>query len=104
MGLQLSLPAVSRVLAVASACLVVLLGACGGKDEPKPTATPNAEVTAAATADSGLDGNKCERAEDPGKQTRKKLDKPTERLDDAHTYIATGKTNCGAFEIPPHPK
>jgi cyclophilin family peptidyl-prolyl cis-trans isomerase len=88
---------VSRSLAAASACLALLLTACGGSDKPKPTATPNSEVTASANADT--DANKCRRAADPGKQTRDKLAKPDSELDGAHTYVATVKTNCGTFEI-----
>jgi cyclophilin family peptidyl-prolyl cis-trans isomerase len=91
------LPAVSRSLAAVFACLALLLTACGGKDKPKPTATPNPAITAGANADT--DGNDCRRPEDPGKQTRPKLKKPDEELDDAHTYVATVKTNCGTFEI-----
>jgi cyclophilin family peptidyl-prolyl cis-trans isomerase len=91
------LPAVSRFLAVASACLALLLTACGGSDKPKPTATPNPEITANANADA--DGNKCRRADDPGKQTRDKLAKPDEELDASRTYVATVKTNCGTFAI-----
>jgi cyclophilin family peptidyl-prolyl cis-trans isomerase len=88
---------VSRSLAAVFACLALLLTACGGKDKPKPTATPNPAITAGANADT--DGNDCRRPEDPGKQTRPKLKKPDEELDDAHTYVATVKTNCGTFEI-----
>jgi peptidyl-prolyl cis-trans isomerase B (cyclophilin B) len=88
---------VSRSLAVASACLALLLTACGGSDKPKPTATPNPETTASANAQ--LDANKCRRASDPGKQTRDKLSKPDVALDGSRTYVATVKTNCGTFEI-----
>jgi cyclophilin family peptidyl-prolyl cis-trans isomerase len=95
--MQLSLPAVSRSLAAASACLALLLAACGGSEKPKPTATPNPEVTASAKAD--VDGNKCRRAADPGEQTRDKLAKPDEELDASRTYVATVKTNCGTFQI-----
>ena len=87
----------SRSLAVASACLALLLTACGGSDKPKATATPNPEST--ASADAQLDGNRCRPAENPGKQARDKLDKPSEKLDATRTYVATVKTNCGTFEI-----
>ena len=87
----------SRSLAVVSACLALLLTACGGSDKPKATATPNPESTASAGAQ--LDGNRCRPAENPGKQARDKLDKPSEKLDAKRTYVATVKTNCGTFEI-----
>jgi peptidyl-prolyl cis-trans isomerase B (cyclophilin B) len=88
---------VSRSLAVAFACLALLLTACGGSEKPKPTATPNPQSTAAASA--GTDGNHCRRAADPGKQSRDKLAKPDAELDPSRTYVATVKTNCGTFQI-----
>jgi peptidyl-prolyl cis-trans isomerase B (cyclophilin B) len=91
MGAQLSLPAVSRSFALVSACLALLITACGSKDEPKPTATPSA---AAVT-----DANKCTPAADPGKQKRGQLAKPDAELDASRTYVATVKTNCGTFQI-----
>jgi cyclophilin family peptidyl-prolyl cis-trans isomerase len=91
------LPAVPRSLAVFAACALLLIAGCGDKPEPKPAATVNAEVTSDAPSDT--DANKCRRAQDPGKQTREKLAKPDETLDDAHTYVATVKTNCGTFQI-----
>jgi peptidyl-prolyl cis-trans isomerase B (cyclophilin B) len=81
---------VSRSLAAAAACLALLVTACGG--DKKSPATP-------ASATAQLDGNHCTRAADPGKQTRDKLDPPTEELDASRTYVATVKTNCGTFEI-----
>jgi cyclophilin family peptidyl-prolyl cis-trans isomerase len=74
--------------------LALLATACGGSDKPKPTATP-----ANANANAQLDGNRCRRPSDPGKQTRDKLAKPDEKLDGSRTYVATVKTNCGTFEI-----
>jgi peptidyl-prolyl cis-trans isomerase B (cyclophilin B) len=96
---QLSLPAVSRSLALSAACLALLLSACGGSDKPKPqasTATAPAEATATG---SKLDANRCARAKDPGTREDKTYKAPSERLDPAKTYVATVDTNCGAFEI-----
>jgi cyclophilin family peptidyl-prolyl cis-trans isomerase len=91
---------VSRSFAVAAACLALLFTACGGSDKPKAaqsSTTPPTEATATATA--ALDANHCTPAQDPGKQPREKLAKPTETLDPARTYVATVETNCGTFEI-----
>jgi cyclophilin family peptidyl-prolyl cis-trans isomerase len=92
------LPAVPRSFAAILACLALLLTACGGKDKPKPTATASPEATA-ANANADTDANGCPPAQDPGKQTRAKLEKPDTELDPARTYVATVKTNCGTFEI-----
>ena len=93
----------SRSLTVAAACLALFLTACGRSDKPKAaksTATP-AEATAAATSTSTSDedANHCTPAKNPGQQKRAKLDKPDEKLDASHTYVATVDTNCGTFEI-----
>jgi cyclophilin family peptidyl-prolyl cis-trans isomerase len=96
---QLSLPAVSRSLALSAACLALLLSACGGSDKPKSqasTGTAPAEATAVAAK---LDSNRCPPAEDPGPLEDKTYKAPGERLDPAKTYVATVDTNCGAFEI-----
>jgi peptidyl-prolyl cis-trans isomerase B (cyclophilin B) len=91
------LPAVFRSFTVASACLALLLSACGGSDKAKPTATPSPQAAAAANV--GTDGNHCRRASDPGKPKRDKLAPPDAELDPSRTYVATVKTNCGTFQI-----
>jgi peptidyl-prolyl cis-trans isomerase B (cyclophilin B) len=94
-GTQLSLPAVSRSFAAAAACFALLFAACGGSDKPKPAATATTPDAPAAA----LDANHCTPAQDPGKQTREKLAKPSETLDASRTYVATVDTNCGTFAI-----
>ena len=96
-ALQLSLRAVSRILA--AACLAFVLAACGGSDTPKATPSPAQTEAPAATSAADVDANRCPRAEDPGTKTAPKLDAPDDELDDAKTYVATVTTNCGAFEI-----
>lgn len=97
---QLSLPAVSRSLALSAACLALLVSACGGSDKPKAqasSATAPAESTATAAAE--LDGNRCVPAKDPGEREDKTYEAPSEKLDPSKTYVATVDTNCGVFEI-----
>jgi peptidyl-prolyl cis-trans isomerase B (cyclophilin B) len=96
---HLSLPAVSRSLTVAAACLALLLTACGGSDKPKAAKSTATTAEASATATAALDENHCTPAKNPGEQKRAKLKKPTETLDASRTYVATVDTNCGAFEI-----
>jgi peptidyl-prolyl cis-trans isomerase B (cyclophilin B) len=96
---HLSLPAVSRSLTVAAACLALLLTACGGSDKPKAAQSTAAPAEATAAAAAALDENHCTPAKNPGEQKRPKLKQPTETLDASHTYVATVDTNCGAFEI-----
>ncbi len=103
-GSQLSLPAVSRTLALSAACLALVVSACGGSEKPKPDASPTATATASSAATAKLDGNRCVPAEDPGPREEKTIKAPTEKLDPAKTYVATVDTNCGAFEITLDPK
>jgi peptidyl-prolyl cis-trans isomerase B (cyclophilin B) len=85
-------------LALVIACL--LLGAfagCGDDDEGGGGAA--AETTATPTPeDTGGEQEGCPSAEAPMPKDAA-LDKPTERLDPAKTYVATVTTSCGTFEI-----
>jgi peptidyl-prolyl cis-trans isomerase B (cyclophilin B) len=96
---QLSLPAVSRSLALSAACLALLLSACGGSDKPKSQASTAAAPAEATAVAAKLDSNRCPPAEDPGPREDKTYTATGERLDPAKTYVATVDTNCGAFEI-----
>ena len=76
-------------IAVATLVLMCALTGCGDSSEQTPAPTPAA---------ASLDADGCTPAQQPQPKTAK-LNKPTVRLDAAVTYVATVKTNCGAFEI-----
>lgn len=72
--------------------LALAVTACGGekdtKDPAPPTATPALQ----------RDANGCPPAAAPTPKTVE-LEKPTLKLDESKTYVATVTTNCGAFDI-----
>jgi peptidyl-prolyl cis-trans isomerase B (cyclophilin B) len=88
---RLSLPAVSRLLALLAVC-ALLLAACGGGGKKEATATPD-------SAQSVQDETGCQAVSDPGPKDAGKVAKPKERLSASKTYVATVSTNCGDFEI-----
>jgi peptidyl-prolyl cis-trans isomerase B (cyclophilin B) len=71
----------------------LVLGACGGDDDPgdEAAATPAATEEAAPTG--------CEAAEPPEPKGEGDLPKPKPQLDASKTYVATVSSNCGDFEI-----
>ncbi len=96
---QLSLPAVSRSFAVASACLALLLTACGGNGQTQAAPRPpnprghrrrerrHRRQPLPARGRSGQADARQARPSRTRSSTRKR------------TYVATVKTNCGTFEI-----
>jgi cyclophilin family peptidyl-prolyl cis-trans isomerase len=72
-----------------TACLALLLAACGGSNDPAPAPTPAAPE---------VDANGCTPATWGGAKDAR-FDAPGAELDPSKTYVATVDTNCGAFEI-----
>jgi peptidyl-prolyl cis-trans isomerase B (cyclophilin B) len=89
-----------RLLALAFACLALAAAGCGDDSETAATPSPSATATATAKPEDtgGEQGSGCKPADEP-KPRHPDLRKPKERLDPSKTYVATVKTNCGAFEI-----
>jgi peptidyl-prolyl cis-trans isomerase B (cyclophilin B) len=93
------LAAVLRPVAVAIACLGLLVAGCGsdrttGKQKPPSGAEPAGSPTATATRQTG-----CAKVAKPGPKQEPHLSKPSTRLSPRKTYVATVATSCGAFQI-----
>jgi peptidyl-prolyl cis-trans isomerase B (cyclophilin B) len=109
----LSLPAVTRPLAVLIACFALILAGCGDSSdkqaESTATATQEAATTPEATAPAetataapGADEflpKGCESVGAPAPKDAGTLEKPTEKLDKSKTYVATIATTCGDIEV-----
>lgn len=77
-----------------AALILLALAGCGGSSTPTPTPAPATPRPAAAT---------CQKVPQPPAQDES-LPKPHTRLARGTTYVATVKTNCGAFQITLDPR
>jgi peptidyl-prolyl cis-trans isomerase B (cyclophilin B) len=97
------LPAVSRLLALLTACcLALVLASCGGDDggdETAATPAPTEEATTEAPAANEFLPEGCEDVEAPAPKEDGALKAPEEELDASKTYVATVSTTCGDFQI-----
>jgi cyclophilin family peptidyl-prolyl cis-trans isomerase len=97
------LPAVSRLIALLTACcLALVLASCGGDDggdETAATPAPTEAATEEAPAANEFLPEGCEDVELPAPKEEGDLKAPDEKLDEAKTYVATVSTTCGDFQI-----
>jgi cyclophilin family peptidyl-prolyl cis-trans isomerase len=96
------LPAVSRLLALLTACcLALVLAACGddGGEETAATPAPTEEATPEAPAANEFLPEGCEDVEAPAPREEGTLEAPRGKLSASKTYVATIATNCGDFQI-----
>jgi peptidyl-prolyl cis-trans isomerase B (cyclophilin B) len=96
------LPAVSRLIALLTACCLALaIAACGDDGGEETAATPEAteEATTDAPAANEFLPEGCENVEAPAPKEEGTLKAPSEKLDEGKTYVATVSTTCGDFKI-----
>jgi peptidyl-prolyl cis-trans isomerase B (cyclophilin B) len=87
-----------RLPTVLLACLVLAVAGCGGDDEQKAAANPEATSTPTPEDTGGEQATGCKKVA-RAKPKKVRYSKPSERLDSAKTYVAAVVTNCGGFEI-----
>ena len=96
----LSLPAVTRLLAVLIASLALVIAACGdSNDESSATSTPEAAATETAAPASEFLPEGCEDVQKPAPKQVEGIKKPSEKLSRSKTYVATIATTCGDIEV-----
>jgi cyclophilin family peptidyl-prolyl cis-trans isomerase len=84
----------ARLLALLFALAALTLAACGGDDEQKASAQPEATATPSQVEQAG-----CDQVDEPKPKGAQDIKKPSLELDGSKTYVATVATSCGDFEI-----